>query len=183
MLYYTLDAAMRAPSVDRVVVVTEAEAVRMLAEGYGVEAVEDEPRDPTEPLTAVAAVRTALRQVRERFGRVVMLLPTSPLRTWKHVEEALRVHDADPSMNVVSCVSDEPRHGTLTFTNGCASWIKSPIPRSNGAIQIASLDRFMSEGVFVTRRTVPYFMDARVSVDVDTEDDLRLADRLLREGV
>ena len=50
----------------------------------------------------------------------------------------------------------------------------------NGAIYITRLGLFATHKNFWAGKIVPYFMDALDSIDVDSEADLVIADRLLR---
>ena len=48
----------------------------------------------------------------------------------------------------------------------------------NGAIYIFSLAKFLEHGAFPSNGGVPYIMSERDSVDIDTEEDLILLEKL-----
>ena len=126
----------------------------------------------------------------ECFDAVILLQPTSPLRTRQHVTEAIRLYEERQADAVVSvCKLEHPiewcaelgADGSMaTFGTNLNTQKRSqelvPKYRLNGAIYIYDIQRLMQEkGFFYNARTYAYEMDLPSSTDVDTYDDFLLA--------
>ena len=124
---------------------------------------------------------------------IVYLQPTSPFRSVKHVREALRLHHKNEYRSVVSvrsgdinldklvCLSDS---GLLSPYNTDAAATSNRQASSmsylqpNGAIYIFRVADFVAQNGIPVNGSIPYRMDAISSIDIDNEDDLRLARHL-----
>lgn len=126
---------------------------------------------------------------------VVLLQPTSPLRTSQHIEDAFALLDADAE-SVCSVVEvphsfnpwlvrtlregylGEYQQGDLPFDR----YRRQGQPKLyalNGPVVIVSRIATIDAGTFYGERCVPYFMNARDSLDIDHPEDLELADWFL----
>ena len=126
---------------------------------------------------------------------VVLLQPTSPLRTAKHLTEAFDVFKRNKANCVVSVF--EPKHSpvkayglnTLGQLEGLYGKAAPYQPRQelpsafqpNGAIYIFSVNAFIAEDGIPKTNVYPYIMSERESVDIDDQQDFDLAESLLRK--
>ncbi len=118
---------------------------------------------------------------------VVLLQVTSPLRPPEAITQAvtmLRNHheiDAVVSMRNLQLASDnlysEGQTGFLTPLIGIREAASVLIP--NGAIYAIRTPVFRRQLTFVPERTIPIVMGASESIDIDTLEDLKLAEALL----
>ena len=131
-------------------------------------------------------VRHAALAAKHHFGDddpegVILLQPTSPLRTSADIKEAIEVFEAE-----AVGYTQSPSLTTLVARDG-DFWLASdrtmvPIYRQNGAIYIVTMNRLYQElGQFVDHDTKGYEMPAEHSIDIDTEEDFRRAERLMVE--
>ena len=126
---------------------------------------------------------------------VVQLLPTSPFRTEKHIEEALELYfSRDPGYSAVlsvtpvhrNAVCHETSDGLLArtelpigFRDGQWS-VPHPVYLSNGAIQITSAQLLRLHGDFwKIPKKIPYVMDEFAGFDVDSQAQLEMAQGLM----
>jgi N-acylneuraminate cytidylyltransferase len=134
----------------------------------------------------------ALREL-PGYDFVVLLQPTSPLRTADDVDAAL-VHCVDSG--APSCVSISPAPHSpywMYFMNQdttLRSVLEAPpgatrrqdLPPAyalNGAIYVASVPWFQAGRSFVTAETVAYVMPEERSIDIDTAADLESFRRIV----
>jgi CMP-N,N'-diacetyllegionaminic acid synthase len=198
LIAYSIDAARRSRAIDRTVVSTDDAEIAEISRGLGAEvrirpaalAADDTPtRAVLEHVVAELAAESCV------YDAVVTLQPTSPLRTFRHIDEAAALFAADPRADsLVSCI-DVPHvfHPLSVMRRNQEGYLEPylPVPqphrrqdkppafaRNGAAIYITRTSR-LAEYVF-GGRLVPYPMDAENSVDVDTLDDLRVAERILR---
>lgn len=124
---------------------------------------------------------------------IVYLQPTSPFRSVNHVREALMLHHDNEYRSVVSvrsgdikldklvCISDTGLLSTYNTdaaatSNRQASAVSYLQP--NGAIYIFRVADFVAQNGIPINGSIPYQMDAISSIDIDSEDDLKLARHL-----
>ena len=198
LIAWTIEAAQQSNYALDVFVSTDDEAIADVAAHYGAANHYRRPAElASDTATTVDAVADALNWLAvqgKHYDAVIVLQPTSPLRTTQHLDEAIALFFQSPQQPLVSVC--EPAHPPyLLFTeqeNG--GWQRlAPVPQSgrrqdahhrtaqiNGAIYIQLVSRFNdTHRFFEEDQTQFYFMPIAASVDIDTPVDLALAQILL----
>jgi CMP-N,N'-diacetyllegionaminic acid synthase len=164
LISYTIRAAQAASLLTDWVVSTEDREIADLALSYGALVVERPEYLARDDSTSGAVARHALGWMevdREPYDMVVLLHPTSPIRDPKHIDQAIDLlwkSDA-PALASVSC-----RKRTYTH---------------NASIYAMRSDWLVETNQHYCDRSIPFLMDARHSVDIDTEEDFRIAELFL----
>ena len=194
LLAWTCDAATGSVRLDRVVCSTDSDEIADAAASCGVEVPFRRPvelsGDETPMLDVVSDALTRLEDV----SVIVVLQPTSPLRTAAHIDEAVERLQATGADSVVSVV--EVPHA---FTPGSVLRLEGDrlLPFEAGPPPTRRQDKptlYARNGpaVLVVRAEVvaggslygddcrPYPMQKLESLDVDDADDLALIDLLIR---
>ncbi|RCK79776.1 MAG: N-Acetylneuraminate cytidylyltransferase [Candidatus Ozemobacter sibiricus] len=136
----------------------------------------------------------ALDAVPERYDLVVLLQPTSPLRTAADIDGAIRlcVERGAPACVSVGPVGKSPHWTYRLHEDARLSPILPPIEGAarrqdlpayvtlNGAVYVARTDWIKQTRRFVAPETVAFLMSRESSVDVDDEIDLLVCQELLR---
>jgi len=192
LLHYSVKAGREAEVVDRTVVSTEDEEIRQVARECGADVPFRRPTElatddaPTEPV-----IEHALRYFKDAgtsYDTVVLLQPTSPLRTAAHVDEAFAQYRASDADSLVSVYADE----SYRWERGSDGASRKNYPEGrtrrqdkppefveNGAIYAADANSFLDTGDLQVGRTALFVMDRLTSVDVDEPEELKLAACLL----
>ncbi|MBM7552583.1 cytidylyltransferase domain-containing protein [Thalassobacillus pellis] len=193
LINYTIEAAKFSVSIDRHIISTDDKKIAETAAYAGAEVPFLRPahlaEDKSDPIDACLHVLEELEK-REQFipDIIVLLQPTSPLRTSDHIDKALGAmlqHDADAVISVtpfehpVNALSLINLHGHLDSLANNIMLGNQPLYRINGAIYAIKYPVFMKEKAFFIRKTIPYEMSAENSVDIDTETDFDIASCLL----
>lgn len=133
-------------------------------------------------------------QLGKDFEYFVLLQPTSPLRSSQHIDEAINllIHkDADALISVTD-PKDPPQKTMILdkegFLTGLVDDEKLFFPRQklerafkpNGAIYIIKIKEFLLKKSFLLNRTIPYFMNEATSIDIDTNADLEVAEKIMK---
>ena len=184
LLGWTVEVAQRSMVIDYLIVSTDDMEIAAEAKRLGCEAPfirhSELATDTTDaPLVAIdAATRCA------GFEWIVLLQPTSPLRTTEDVDNALQqcAKLQAPACVSVCAVKETPY---WMFTRGTGSRLipvlqETPMHRQhlpqvyvlNGAVYVARTDWLKREGRFLASQTVAYEMPRERSLDIDTEADL-----------
>jgi CMP-N,N'-diacetyllegionaminic acid synthase len=114
LLAYTVDSARACQALDRVILSTEDEAIAAAGRSLGVEVPFIRPaelsRDDTPHLPVIQHAATWMRQHQDyRPDAVMVLQPTSPLRTAADIAAAIALLESSGADSVVS-VSEVPAH-------------------------------------------------------------------------
>ena len=197
LIAHTIRAAEAARTIDRVVVSTDSDAIARAARAAGAEVPFRRPaRLASDSATTEAVVRHALAEL-SRAGEhpdiVVVLQPTSPLRTAADIDSAVRLlrRTRAPSVVTVTRV-DHPvewlfridrRRKLTAVVRGSASARRQdtrPAYRLNGAIYAVRRDEFLRTGRLRTAESLAYEMPRERSIDIDEPMDLLMAEAFLR---
>lgn len=179
LVCWTIEAATGAESVDRVCVTSEADEVLGLASRYEVDLVRRPDALADDETPAVEAVVHALRQYPAgTFDAVCMLLPTSPFRTARQIDEAVALAH-ERAANVVSVTVLESRT-LLEVGGGQTRPIGFPVAQSNGAVQVSQPDWLQRHESFHAGVTLAYPMDPDTGLDIDTPRDWAVAQYLAK---
>jgi len=199
LLGWTLEAGLKSKLIDKLILSTDHQIVDDVGRRFGVDEVLIRPallgEDDASMSAVIRQVLQALQERGEKFDYFILLQPTSPLRTSKHIEEAFMLLGEADAVGVISvCQTEHPTEwmGKLSPDGLLNSFFRqteldrrsqefSPSYQINGAIYIVPVKQFLEERtLFLSNGMVAYVMDRMDSVDIDDEHDLRLAEWLLR---
>lgn len=194
LIAWTIDAAKNSEYIDNVFVSTDDDEIRSVAMVYGASVPELRPK---ELASDTASTDSMLFYTLKKYGFgndiVILLQPTSPLRTEKNIDEALELYIEKNAFSVVSvtpCAHSPLWANTLPDDSNMKDFIKDGgLQRSqdleryfrlNGAIYIFDIQRLLRYGkICYTDKSFAYKMSAFSSVDIDEELDFDFAELLL----
>jgi len=194
LLAWTLAAAQASRYLDRCVVSTDDEEIAAVARAHGGDVPFIRPAElATDAASAQDVLEHALRQL-PGFGIVVILQPTSPLRSSNDIDgaiETLQEHHAPSCVSVVepgkspywSYRVDENNRLTPLLDPAFSRMRRQDLPQTyvlNGAVYAAHTQWLLDNRGALGDGTVPYVMPAERSVDIDSAFDLELAALYLR---
>lgn len=196
LLEHALRVGLTCPIIADVYVSTDSPEYEQIALKAGAQSLGLRPAHLATDTTKITDVLFDLLQsLHKVYDFLVLLQPTSPVRTSQDIENMIHLMI---EKNVSSCVSlsklDEPhpyklkiinKHGFVeSFLQGSSS--ESPrqllpgVYKLNGALYIVRYDQFMQYRTFFYPDTLPYIMP--VSMNIDTEQDFILLEALVKKG-
>ena len=196
LLAWSVDAAQAACHIDRVVLSSEDEAIIGAARAYGCDVPFIRPKSlATDTAATFDVVLHALDSL-PGYDVVVVLQPTSPLRTAADIGAACERFAVSGASSCVSvtAVSQSPHwmyrldeHQTLvplleTFDGISRRQDLPPIYALNGALYVADVSWLRSNRGFVGKDTIAYVMPAERSIDIDSAADFEAFTRAVTEG-
>jgi CMP-N-acetylneuraminic acid synthetase len=183
LVAYTCVAAVESRVCTAVYVNTDSPAIAAVAEEYGVACPVLRPKalaaDDSPTRDALLFMLDFLARRGERYDAVMVLQPTSPLRTAEDIRAAWGLLEEHAPCDVVSVAPlvRESWAGHIgrdgRFEGGLGDEM---MYRLNGAIYIHGCDDYVQNRP--PRKTIAYPMPACRSVDVDTREDLEYAEFL-----
>lgn len=184
MVAWTLEAASRSALIDHLVVSTDDPAVVATATEMGWPPPFMRP-DHLSGATAsvIDAIQHALDQVGGRWDYVVLLQPTSPLRTPADIDSAIRLCDETGAPAVIG-VSPLPKpvafYGRVgadgRYTAGGVDLERTVVV--NGAVYVGRPDVLMRDRTFQSEGALAYQMPFERSWDVDTPAEFAVCEAL-----
>jgi len=196
LVAWSVRAALSARLVSRTILSTDDVAIAAVARDHGCEvpfmrsaqlAADDTP--------SIDVVLDALEKV-SGFEIVVLLQPTSPLRTAEDIDNAIRlcvdsgapacvsVCEVDKSPYWMYRLDQQARMRPLMAEHSVASRRQDlpPVHVLNGAVYVTRADVLMRERTFIPEGTIGYVMPRVRSIDIDSELDLFIAERLITDS-
>lgn len=201
LLKYTFDAAKNSSLITRAVLSTDDDEFAAYGRENGIEVLmrpEELAGDKT-PMKDV--IDHHLKELSDKGYEpdiFILLQPTSPLRTEKHIDEALKLMIDDEKADAVVSVTGVPHQylpmkimelsedGSLLFykEDGEKYTLRQELPklyaRNGAAVYAVYTDVYKETRSLYGKRCIPYIMKEEDSVDIDTEFDLFLADCILK---
>jgi len=196
LIQHSIDAARAIFDDVDICVSTEDEQIRAVALKTGIEIPYVRPTVlATDTATSLDVVNHALQYYKAQgktYDAIVLLQPTSPLRTSKHIEQALKLYSNELDMvvsvfetnsNPYYVLFEENENGYLKKSKKGSFTRRQDCPNVweyNGAIYIINTKSLQNANNFEFEKIVKFQMNAEDSVDIDNALDLKFAEFLLQ---
>ena len=199
LLAYTVEAALDSGCFDVVHVSTDSEMYADIARTYGADVPflrsAELASDTANTWDAVREVLKRYAEMGKTFETVMLMQPTTPLRTGEDVKAAYKLMNEKKAKSVIAvCEVDHsplwcdmiPEDGNMKgFGRKDLAWVTrqelKPFYRVNGAIYLLSVsdNTITDDDDIYENDCYALFMDRKKSIDIDCEDDLDLVEFML----
>jgi len=193
LIAWTIEAARACEAIDSIVLSTDDPAIAEVASRFGCEVPFMRPSElATNKSSSMDAVFHALEHL-PGYDILLLLQPTSPMRTSADIKKCLRLLTIAPAVVSVRPSEDHPYLIFEIADSGVLKpYAKPPNGQSlrrqdlpsawclNGAIYGAEIGWLKIQRSFVSSETIAYQMPKERSIDIDTTADLSSAEELLR---
>ena len=191
LIFWTIDSARRSKYITNVTVTSDSSKILNVSKKYSVNGILRPKSMSGDVVHADMALKHAYNTINEKFDYIVMLQPTCPLRTSKHIDEAIRKIHQNKKDSLLSVCKDSvflwgqklksykplnyslkkrPRHQDTNFY------------RENGSIYITKPKILLLNNNRLGGKIDIYLMKKENSLDIDTLDDLKQADLLVKKN-
>lgn len=198
LIAYSIEAALETGLFDHVIVSTDSEHYAEIAQHYGAEVMMRGEALSNDKATTFMVLEDILKnRLQESIDYFVLLQPTSPLRTSKHITEAIEkfeakienfdflvsMKEAEHAKVLVNPIDDDEslKYFDTDFFNYRRQGYKDYSP--NGAIFIAKPDSYLEQKHFFGAKALSYIMSAEDSVDIDGALDLVVANAIMKKSL
>jgi len=198
LIGWTIEAALASEGLERVAVTSEDAEIIEVATAFGADVPFVRPAElAADDSPGMDSVIHALRWLEREEGYapqwVMLLQPTSPLRTSGDIDAVVRLAIERGGDSVVSVTeaADHPwwtkrldeqgrLHDFVDRTGGAVRRQELPAAYAlNGAIYLALREQLLRQRSWYSERTSAYVMPPERSLDIDTPWDFQLADLVL----
>jgi len=191
LIHYTLEAARKIFNDKCIYVSTDSEQIKKVVEDTGYKVPFLRPKElATDTSNSQSVLLHSLAyytKLNIKPDVVILLQPTSPFRSTKHIEEALKLYEKDIDM-VVSVKETKSNPYYVLFEENDEGFLKKSkeanftrrqdcpkVWEYNGAIYIINVNSIKEKSINKFTKIKKYIMDSKTSLDIDDEFDFELA--------
>lgn len=198
LISWTIEAAVNSSFIDRTIVSTDDKEIMDVSKKYTIEVPELRPISlSTDESSSLDVILHILNKYRKDEDILILLQPTSPLRTHVHIDSALQLFaekKADTVISVTECEHSPLWANTLPEMGSMENFLKSDSLRRsqeleqyyrlNGAIYIFDINELLkNKKIIYSKKTFSFKMDKEHSVDIDTITDFEYAEFLISRRI
>lgn len=190
LLAWSIEAAYACPAIDRLILSSDDEEIMECARAWGCEVPFRRPEHLSgDEVSATEAALHALETLPESYAYVVLLQPTSPLRTGADIQACLE-RCAQPGVEACVSMSRAEKSPWWMYTldpdGGLSPLLGEdrserqrqqlpPVYHPNGAVYVARPPWLRRTRKFLGAGTKGWIMPTERSIDIDTEEDFQRA--------
>lgn len=197
LLSYTIDAALKSKYITKTIVSSDDNEILKIAEKYGSNIIKRPKNLSLDNSTSFDTVIHTIDNENTSYDYIILLQPTSPLRTTEHIDQAIQLlinKNADAVISLCECEHSPlwshtlPKNNTMNdfvthITDKRSQDLKKHY-RLNGAIYIAKTDKLISNKSFLLSKNIfAYIMPQEDSIDIDTQLDLLICETILKNPI
>jgi len=196
LIAWSIQAGLKSKYIDELIVTSDDDEILEVASNYGSNIIKRPFELASDTATTFDAIEHAILNT-SSYDYIVLLQPTSPLRTCEHIDAAIELlyeKKADAIVSVCQTAHSPLWCNTLPEDGSMSDFISSqnksirsqdlPIYyRLNGAIYIAKTSCLIKEKTFLFDDAIfSYVMSEDVSIDIDNELDFKLANIVMNNS-
>ncbi|MEK9657113.1 MAG: acylneuraminate cytidylyltransferase family protein [bacterium] len=194
LIQYTIEAAQQS-IINEVVVSTDDKEIASIAESLGVSVIMRPSELAKDDTPTLPVIQHALGQYAEQYNAIITLQPTSPLRTYKHINAAISLFEKDEHADSLVSVVKVPHNMVPeammkvegSYIVNCVQNYKlrrqdkpNYLARNGAAIYITKREQ-LNYAIF-GGKIIGYEMSKIDSLDIDEEDDFYIAEALIAQN-
>lgn len=194
LIAYSIDVARAITTDDNICVSTDDQKIIDVVEKYGLKVPFVRPAElATDTATTNDVLLHAVNffeKQGKRFDKMLLLQPTSPLRTIDEVKDAIGLYSDDIDMVVSVTKSHAPavlchdnEDGFVELVHNKKACGRQSLPtfyEFNGAIYVINISSLKAKGLGGFDRRIKYVMPKETSVDIDDIYDFMLIESIIK---
>ena len=193
LIQYTIEAALNSYLSENLFVSTDSSEIAKVSKNLGAKAPFLRPIElAADSSSSIDAIIHFLDKMPE-FDNVVLLQPTSPLRSHEHINQAIEMFENSKCDSLISTKNIQfnkdyyfnHEEGYLNIKNSLIHKRRQEaksIMVPNGAIYITSQKNLRKNYSFFTKNTKFYEMNKISSLDVDDLEDMNMVEAILKNN-
>ncbi|HIF9279607.1 TPA: cytidylyltransferase domain-containing protein [Photobacterium damselae] len=201
LIQWTIEAALDCEELDTIMVSTDCINIANIATSAGASVPylrsSDLSSDTASSVDVVLDVIRYYESIKENFDVIILLQPTSPLRTKADIKKAIKIYKekrADAVISISECDHSPLWCNTLPVDDSMDSFISEDIKllrsqdlpsfyRLNGAIYLVNIDKFKEKKAFIINNSYALKMSKYSSIDIDDAMDFEYAKSIMNNDL
>jgi CMP-N,N'-diacetyllegionaminic acid synthase len=195
LVKWSIDAGLKSNYIDEIVVTSDDFNIVNISKKAGVKVVKRSSELATDTATTIDVVANVIENF-PNYDYIVLLQPTSPLRTEVHIDEAIELLDIKSADAIVSVCKAEHSplwSNTLNESLSMKGFLRDYVHnqrsqdlesyyRLNGAIYICNTKTLLRENrILIEDNIYAYKMDRGASIDIDEKIDFLMCEKLMED--
>lgn len=195
LISYSIGVGLKAKEqglIGEVIVSTDSEIIADISrkEGIAVPFLRPEylSNDTAKSVDVMIHAHDFYRKHGQEFDTILLLQPTTPLRTAEDIESALKIYEDGKATSLISCYLDEYICNNVTYrkdgnfavsmsdnhNKGGRRQEEEKLYVRNGVIYITDAERMIAEHTVFGDKPCMYVMPKERSINIDTMDDVEM---------
>ena len=197
LIYYSIDVARQLVNDENICVSTDDLEIKNVVEDYGLKVPFIRPAElATDSASTYDVLIHAIKYYEQNnriFNTIILLQPTSPLRTADHVKRAFSLYDNSVDMVVsvkkshsASVICNENKDGNLILTLNKEGERRQDAPEYfeyNGAIYIFNTKELIKKNISGLTKKKKYVMPPEYSIDIDNYYDWLFVETIMNDKI
>ena len=194
LIAWSIEAGLNSQYIDKLVVSSDDDEILATSENFGANTIKRPDELASDTATTFDAIKHTIDNL-ESYDYIVLLQPTSPLRTEKHIDEAIELLESKNADAVVSvCEMDHSPlwSNTLDDSLSMKDFLRDEILnnrsqdlekyfRLNGAVYVCNTKKFLEEeSLFLSDNIFAYVMSRKNSIDIDEDIDFKIGESVMQ---
>lgn len=199
LIVYTIEAAVAAKSIDRIILSTDDPEIARIASKYNVEIPFMRPKELAQDNSLaidnyIYTIERLNREFNCNYEEFVVLLPTVPLRTAEDIDKTVELFSQKNAESVISStilhhplewifsINDDgiiQRNNEINIKKMMNRQESNHVYIPNGAVYVFKYSLLKEKNSYYSDQTYAYVMPPEHSVDIDTELDFKFAEFLI----
>ena len=198
LIHWTINSSLKTSFIDDTLITTDSKQILNYAKNFDVILRERPNKFAGDNTSMIEVLKNLFEEEPElikKYGFLILLQPTSPLRTEKHITKSfIEFEKNETSDSLISVVEADNlvlknlvqrKNGFLEEidSHGFFSMNRQLLPKlfkPNGAIYIINIKEFLSFGKLISKNTIPFKMNSEESLDIDTLEDFNLIKNIFK---
>lgn len=197
LITWTIEEAKKSKFADQIILSSEDKEIIQVAKKHGCEVPFIRPKELAQDDTpGINPVLHAIDQC-PGFDYVVLLQPTSPLRTVEDIDGCIQYY-LDNHANACVTLKEAEESPYWMYTKNNEGQLTNLIPQEtlitrrqdlpkvyvlNGAIYVATVEFLRQNKSFLTEETIGYVMPEERSYDIDSEMDFKVCELIMNRSL
>ncbi|MFA5879151.1 MAG: acylneuraminate cytidylyltransferase family protein [Candidatus Margulisiibacteriota bacterium] len=198
LIAYSIEASVGSKYISKTVVSSDDDEILSVSKRFGADTIKRPIALAADDSSSASAIKHAidfLKAKGELYDILLLLQPTSPLRNSLDIDNAIMAFlNHSQATSLISVY--EPQHSPfLAFKETNDGYLESlvgdnnqflrrqDLPKTyfpNGAIYIIFVNDFLDTNLLFTNKTIPFLMNKLKSIDIDTLEDLKEVENIMK---
>ncbi len=194
LICYTIEAALGSALLDRIIVSSDGQEILDVASQYKDILIHKRDQKIAGDTSPVSETIVNIIKSNQGYDAVMLLQPTSPIRTGKQIDEAIKLLANDEiSKSLISVVPMDDVHPARMYWQEDSNLVsilpkfeetrRQDIPTAyyrNGSIYMVRVDAFKQKQVVMQKPTLGYIMPYSWLLNIDEPRDLIIGEALIK---
>lgn len=190
LISWTIEETQKSKYIDKIIVSSDDDDILNVVKKYSIGSIKRDKSLSKDTSTTIDVVLDVINRQTEKYDYILLLQPTSPLRTVNDINNACELLVQKEAYSIISmCETEHPIQwctkldkyncldNFIQNINTQRSQEQEVHYRLNGAIYLIKIDEFTREKSFFSNtKSYAYIMDKQSSIDIDDKFDFNLAE-------